>query len=32
LIGTDGKIAQVWRKVRTNKVDAVSDAVRALDN
>ncbi len=31
LIGTDGKIAQVWRKVKVpGHVDAVLDAVRAL--
>ena len=31
LIGTDGKIAQVWRKVRVpGHVDAVLDAVKAL--
>ena len=31
LIGADGKIAQVWRKVRVpGHVDAVLDAVRAL--
>lgn len=31
LIGTDGKIAQVWRKVRVpGHVDAVLDAVRGL--
>jgi peroxiredoxin Q/BCP len=31
LIGTDGKIAQVWRKVKVpDHVDAVLEAVRAL--
>ena len=31
LIGTDGRIAQVWRKVRVpGHVDAVLDAVKAL--
>lgn len=31
LIGADGKIAQIWRKVRVpGHVDAVLDAVRAL--
>lgn len=31
LIGADGKIAQVWRKVRVpGHVDAVLDAIRAL--